>query len=372
METLRSGGAETMVRNLTRELAAAGVDVRIVSIYDDGLSAGERKALGVPVATAARGGRGDLGFFSRLVGLLRAQRPDVVHAHVHAGKFAGRAAALLAGVPSIVFTEHGEDLGGPLRAAANAVLHARTSRFITFSQAQRLQFSARERVPPEKVVVIPNGVRRPPAADRRALRAELGLPENAFVAFLPARMVPLKNHAAIIDALAELREGDQTWYVVFAGEGPLEPSLRARALAKGVGEAVRFLGFRNDAGALCAAMDVLVMASDIERMPVALGEAMRAGLPVVVAPWPGVEDFVRDGLTGVVAAAGTPHELARALVRVRGDDALRAAVVRGAHVFADEHFALERTVREHVDLYRALRDEHARTASGPARARLLR
>jgi glycosyltransferase involved in cell wall biosynthesis len=106
-------------------------------------------------------------------------------------------------------------------------------------------------------------------------------------------------------------------------------------------------------------MDVLLMASDIERMPVALGEAMRAGLPVVVAPWPGFEDFVRDGVTGVVAADGTPHELARALARLRGDAALRAAVVRGAQAFADEHFSLERTVREHVDLYRALRDERA-------------
>jgi len=101
-----------MVRALTAGLARAGIDARVISIYDDGLSVAERMALGVPLLTIGRRSRRDISFFPRLVAALRDWRPDIVHGHLSSGKYAGRAAAALAGVPVIVFTEHGDEARG--------------------------------------------------------------------------------------------------------------------------------------------------------------------------------------------------------------------------------------------------------------------
>ena len=88
VQTLKAGGAETLVRGLCAGLAEAGIAVTVVSIYPDDLSQSERAALGFPVVSLGRRGRSDFGFFPRLVATLRELAPDVVHAHLHAGKYA--------------------------------------------------------------------------------------------------------------------------------------------------------------------------------------------------------------------------------------------------------------------------------------------
>jgi len=353
VQHLKSGGAETFVRGLTSGLRRGGLDVRILSIYEDGLTASERADLGVPIVSLERRGRGDVAAFGRVVGALRALRPDVVHAHLHAGKYAGRIGSILAGVPSLVFTEHGDEAGGAVRAAVNRVLHARTTRFVVFSEHQRRAFAASEGVPLERVTVIPNGVATPPAAERADVRRELRIADDAFAAYLPARLSPQKNQSAALQAFAAAFESDPRARLVLAGTGRLEDALRAEAAALGLGERVSFLGFRDDAARLMRGMDAFLMPSLWERMPLALGEAMRAGLAVVTAPWDGHADFVRDGETGVVATDGSAEAFARALERVRDGD-VRARLAASARAFADEAFALETSVERHAALYAEL------------------
>jgi glycosyltransferase involved in cell wall biosynthesis len=88
-------------------------------------------------------------------------------------------------------------------------------------------------------------------------------------------------------------------------------------------------------------------------MPLALGEAMRAGLPVVTAPWDGYADFARDGETAVVAADGSVDAFATAFERARSA-ALRVSIAERARAFADRAFALETSVERHAALYAEL------------------
>jgi len=76
---LQEGGAETLVRGLCSRLPAEGIDVTIVSIYPTNLTPEQERALGVPVVSIGRKGRGDVGFFGRLVRTLRGLKPDIVH-----------------------------------------------------------------------------------------------------------------------------------------------------------------------------------------------------------------------------------------------------------------------------------------------------
>ncbi len=356
VQTLVAGGAETMIRTLCPGLAAAGIDVEIVSVYPSGLDAAQRAQLGVPVVDLGRRGRGDLRYFPTLVRALRDRRPDVVHAHLHTGQYAGRAAAVLAGVPAIVLTAHGDEPGGPVRALADRVLHARTARFIVFTAAQQRRFATEQHVPLERVVVIPNGVVAPPAsASRAAVRAQLAVPAGAFAVYCVGRLAPEKNQGAVLAALALVRDaGANDAHLVVAGDGPLAATLRAQASALGLDDRVHFLGRRDDAPQLAAAMDVYVQSSLRERMPLALGEAMLAGLPPVVTPWEGATDFVRDGETGFVAAGFGPEALAQALLRAYRDRDALARIALAASATARTTFDPAAMVRAHVALYESL------------------
>ena len=144
-----------------------GIDTSVVSVYASGLDTVSQRDLGVPLIDLRRRRRGDYGYFPALVSTLRELRPDIVHAHLHTGQYPGRIAALLAGVPSIVLTVHGHEPGGPIRWALDRVLHARTARFVVFTQNQRQRYAHEQRVPGERIAVIPNGAfARPPAARR--------------------------------------------------------------------------------------------------------------------------------------------------------------------------------------------------------------
>lgn len=354
VQHLKSGGAEALVRSLAKGLRDEGVDARFVSIYPDKLDEDERRELGVPLVTIGRRSRTDLGFFGRLRRELRAERADIVHAHLIAGKYAGRLAAILERVPSIVFTEHDDHRTGPIATAFSRLLDAKTQRFVTFSSEHKTRLARQSHIAPEKIVVIPNGVAEPPQGDRNAIREEIGLPRDAFALYAPARLVAQKNQQLALRALAALGGDRRHWYVVLAGAGELEDSLRALATDLGIAERVLFLGFRNDATRLLCAMDAFVMTSRDERMPLALGEAMRSGLPSVLTPWAGFDDFVTDGETGLVASDFTVEAFARALRRL-DDAAVRAAVAARGKAFADRRFDLGACLRSHVELYESLR-----------------
>ncbi|MDB5073723.1 MAG: glycosyltransferase [Candidatus Eremiobacteraeota bacterium] len=362
VQTLVAGGAESMVRTLCPGLAADGVDVQVVSVYPSGLDAAQRAAIRAPVHEIGRRGRTDLSYFPRLVRTLRTLRPDVVHAHLHTGQYAGRAAALMAGVPAIAMTVHGPEPGGPLRRGVDRVLHARTARFIVFTESQRRRYAAEHRVPLERIAVIPNGVvPRTAFASRAELRAQLGLPQDAFVFFNAARLAPEKNQRAAIDAMRAVRDaGFPDALLVIAGTGPLEAELHAHARDTGASEYVRFLGYRADVRELYPAMDAFLQPSHWERMPMALGEAMLAGLPPVMSPWEGWDDMVTGGESALVAAGFDAGALADAMLRaVRDRDAL-ARVAAAAKARACATFDVDAMIRTHAALYAALVRETAR------------
>jgi glycosyltransferase involved in cell wall biosynthesis len=356
MPNLIGGGAEAAVRTLCGELARSGVDVTLVSVYPSGLEPGEVAGLGVPLIDLGRQGRRDHSYFPKLVRTLRRSRPDVVHLHLHTGQYPGRVAAVLARAPAIVLTMHGDEPRSRVRWVADRVLHARTARFVVFTEAQRRRFAAEEGVPLERIAVIPNGVAAPAAiGSRDELRAVLGLPRDAFVLYTAGRLAPEKNQRVAIEALARLRAAGATdVHLAIAGDGALSGELHALASELGIGEYVHFLGFRRDAAALVRAMDLFVLPSLRERMPLALAEAMLAGVGVAIAPWTGYDDVVRDGETGFVATAFDADAFAAAVMRAYRDGDARAAAARRGEAAARTMFDAGAAAQAHVELYREL------------------
>ncbi len=168
-----------------------------------------------------------------------------------------------------------------------------------------------------------------------------------------ARLVPLKGHDHLVDALVTVVKQVPTAICLLVGDGPNEFSLRRKVIAKGIDRAVFFLGPRDDVPAILARTHVFVLPSLQEVTPFSISEAQLLGVPVVASAVGSVPDIVEDGHTGLLVPAGDPTALAQALVRVLKDDDLAQALGRNGSKAIESG----RTWAQHCTELLALYDE---------------
>jgi glycosyltransferase involved in cell wall biosynthesis len=174
---------------------------------------------------------------------------------------------------------------------------------------------------------IVNGVGPPPApASRNAVCTEWGLSPDRPLVVSVGRLVPQKNHALALQALAEVSEA----VLVVAGEGPLRDDLQRQAEVAGLAGRVVFAGARPDARALIGAADAVLLPSRWEGLPLVALEALAAGTPLVATDVRGLRELLTDGEDAVVVPPGDATAMASALRSVLFDPGLRARLRAGA------------------------------------------
>ncbi|WP_171114548.1 MULTISPECIES: glycosyltransferase [Streptomyces] len=200
---------------------------------------------------------------------------------------------------------------------------------------------------------------------RRAdqVRAEFGIPGDAFILAFVANFRAVKNHPMLLDAAEVVLRRRPDALFVLAGDGPLREQVLADIDRRGLGDRVRCLGRVRQAGRLVAASDVLVLASRYEALPVVVMEALASGVPVVATAVGGIPDVVRDGDNGLLVQPGSPRRLAEAILRAMRPD-VHAALAAGA--LADPSSVdVAATAAWFDDVYAALADG-ARKSHGTA------
>ena len=350
---LSTYGAENLVAQLAEKLAERNVEVCVLTVYDSPANEG-RNAFHGQIFSARRRSRWDLAFFPRMVAAIRAWRPTIVHTHVHNGKYWGRLAAIAAGVPHIVHTEHNSDFrAGALEKLSNRILHKASARIVTFSPAHANALASSERVAHEKIAIIANGIAPFEPGDRLRTRQHLGLTGSQKAVFTVGRLEPVKNQQLAIGALKYLPEALLARTKLFViGDGVDHGVLRRLARDAGVDERVIFLGYRNDVRALLEGADALLVTSLNEAMPLSVIEAIVAGVPIVSTPWHGVEAMVHDGI-GRVASGWSPPEVASALRSVLENAAATEGFDR-ARTMARSSYDIALTAQRHIELYEGL------------------
>jgi glycosyltransferase involved in cell wall biosynthesis len=291
-----------------------------------------------------------------LAGLMRRERVDVVNGHNPTGGLYAALAAQLAGRPVLVRTEHSFHTRGrhsrvyPMLERLTTPL---TDRVICVCEAVRASHTPRLG-PPGRFVVILNGI-APAAAPRprESVRSALGLTPDEPVVLTVGSLTVQKAQHVLIDALALSRGPLARGRLLIAGEGVRRAELESRAVERGVGARVTFLGPRLDVGDLLEACDVFALSSVREGLSVTLLEAMRAGRAAVATAVGGNAEAIEDGGTGRIVAPGDPAALAAALEETLGDPALAARWGRAAFERWRSRFTAERMVRETENLYLA-------------------
>lgn len=233
---------------------------------------------------------------------------DIVHCHTPIAAACTRIAccSIRRKKTKIIYTAHGFHFykGAPLQ---NWLLYYPiewicahwTDVLITINKEDYLLASKKMKTP--KIYYVPGvGIDsekfRNTSIDKKSKRAEIGVPENAFLLLSVGELNQNKNHETIIRALAMLNRRDI--HYVIAGTGLLKEHLLDVARKNGVLEQIHLLGFRHDVEELYKAADIFVHPSFREGLPVSIMEAMASGLPCIVSDIRGNKDLIEDKVGG--------------------------------------------------------------------------
>jgi glycosyltransferase involved in cell wall biosynthesis len=302
--------------------------------------------------------------------LLRRSSYDIVHTHTSKPGVVGRLAATLTGVPGILHTVHLFGFHEESNALATHV-YSRIERaaahwcdrIVTVSEYQR-DWALRLGIgTPDKVVAIPNGVpagRVASSRPRDLVRAGLGLTDEVAVLFT-GRLAEQKGFEYLLRALPLLGPDRARVRVLVAGDGPLLEPLTRLATHLGVGNEVRFLGFRSDVGNLLSAADLVVLPSLWEGLSVSVLEAMAAGRAVVTTNIGSNREVTRDGAVAALVPPKDPGALAAAVRRLVADPVLRQELGTAARREQRTRYTMSRMLRSYLDEYDGLLRRRAPT-----------
>jgi len=286
----------------------------------------------------------------KLLRLIWYYRPYIVHTHTAKAGAVGRVAARLARVPVVVHTFHGHTfhgywskLGSQLVITTEQGLGLLADRLITVSERVREDLIKYHIASPEKIVVIPLGLN----LARFAIAGRHPPPEPMIG--IVGRLVPIKNQALFVEMARVLIRDGYTGRFMVVGDGELRGELERQA--SDLGDRVIFTGWRRDLTEVYSQLSVVVNTSHNEGTPVALIEAMAAGVPVVATAVGGVPDLIRSGITGWLSPTNDVVALAEAVKLALNDN---GQVVAQAQSEVLERFSKERLINDVEQLYESL------------------
>jgi glycosyltransferase involved in cell wall biosynthesis len=354
-------GSENHLLLLLPALRERGFDVRFGMLHEGEPGAAELadrlEANGVVVDRLRLPWAGDPRTLARLVRIAGGARPDILHTHLVHADFHGLAAGRLARVPVLVSTKHGFNpfRSGRAFAAADRAVARLADVHIAISAGLARYLAASEGFDPASFEVVHYGIEAgaPPPPPP-------GEPRLAVV----GRLIPIKGHEVLLRALARAREQLPNLTLEIAGDGPLEPELRASVARLDLGAHVSFLGRVAPPAPVFERAEVVVVPSFGEGFGMVALEAMERGRAVVASEVGGLPEIVEDGRTGLLVPSGDAEALARAIVAVAGEPAHAAAMGAAGRERAYGHFSQERCTDRIEAIYGA-----ALAAAGARRRR---
>jgi glycosyltransferase involved in cell wall biosynthesis len=320
---------------------------------------------GTPVLELDRASALSLASWEPLVRLLRRERVDVLHAHKFGSNVWGSVLGRLTGVPVVLAHEHTWSFEGNLkrRLLDRYVVGRLATAVLAVSERDRQRMIEIERLPPAKVIHVPNGIPPLPEPSGRDVRAELGIPPSAPLVASISVLRRQKRLDVLVRAARRVHDQLPDARFLIVGDGPELAGLIALARELGLAEVVVFPGERTDVPDLLAACDVVASSSDFEGSPLALMEAIGAGRPVVATRVGGVAEIVRDGREGLLVAPGDDAALAESIVRLLRDPELRARMGASGREHQRAEFDIHVMVRRLETLYETLFARTARARS---------
>lgn len=266
------------------------------------------------------------GFISlpKLVRFIRNNKIDIIHAHGARVNLWGSIASILTGVP-IIATEHNIDLWRGRRHIFNMFdrLSAKVNKLRVGVSPAVCDMLKAHGIDNDKVVCINNGIdveRFNISIDVNAKKGELGIPTDARVIGTVGRLVEQKGHRYLLEAAKIVTKELPYTRFIIVGDGPLRGELEKQALGLGIKEKVIFTGQRGDIPELMKVMDMFVLPSITEGLPLVLLEAMAAKKPIVASAVGGIPNVIETDINGLLVPAQDITSLSDKIICLLKDD----------------------------------------------------
>lgn len=367
IDTTGPGGAETIFTQLaayTQELGCRSIAL----IRGPGWVEQELNRLGIETRIIDCKGSFNIRYLRRLVNIIRTEQIDLVQAHLLGSSLYASLAGILTRTP-VISTFHGHVDVSPnerFRLAKFLVVQLGSRHIISVTQQLAAMLKGISTVAARKVVTIPNGIDIHAFSQKgsRSIRQDLQVPSDAILIGCLGNVRRAKNYNLAIDTLKLIIQRGLNAKLVIAGDdsNQLAKEHRQYADSLDLSNHVIWLGFYKDTPAFLNSIDVFLLSSSSEGHPLALTQAMAAGVPIVSTEC-GVEEIVRHRETAMIADKGDANGLADYVIEVFRDSAFRAQITAAARAQAQETFSLEAMCRRYRTLYQSFLPDHDGTAN---------
>jgi len=357
-------GAEVQLAILLRSLARHE-DLEVSAILlNAGRLAHDLQGAGIRTNVILEGERNPLSIMKKLSDYFRRNKIEVLHTHKYKDNILGALASVCHDIPYRVRTVHGasEPFEGLQALKMNfyemldgVINRWAVDRLLAVSFALRDPLVARFGI--DKVTCIHNAIdvdQIRATRDPADLRKELGLDQHDFIIGTMGRLVPVKGLDVFLRAARILKDHGKTAKFIIAGDGPLRGLLQALSHQFGLEHEVLFLGHRNDSHDILGLMDLFVLPSLNEGIPLVLLEALALSRPVVATDVGGIPEVIEHGISGLLVRAGKEADLARGCLALIDDPVLAQRLGRAGRKRVEGAFSAEVMAENVANVYRTL------------------
>ena len=344
---LRTGGAEIMCEALTYELIKNNIEVIVISLYDCDTPITKRFIdAGVKVEFLGKKPGMDLSIIKKICKIFKREKPDVVHSHISAQKYA-MIAAWLSRVPLRVHTVHSvadKELSRVDRFLAK--IFYKRHNVVPVALSSRVQDTVTElyKLSPDKVPVIFNGINL-----SNCIKKESYDISNTVKILHIGSFSEVKNHKGLIDAFKIFHATVPNSKLSLIGHGVLFDEIKQYVCNCGLEDCVEFLGIQANVYPFINEADIFVLPSLYEGIPMTLIEAMGSGMPIVASNVGGIPDMLVNEESAILTEVDS-QAVADAFIRLSQDISLREKLGHNA-LACSENFSSEIMARKYIEIY---------------------
>lgn len=357
-------GAEVQLLALMKYLIRLPGFEWSVILFNEGKLADELRKLPVLFTVIPEKDHSPITIAYRLAKMFHQIGPDIVHTHKYKDSILGSIVARCMGVPHVVRVVHG--MPEPFRGLKNLKMAGYTlaDRFVTSRLIDRvvavssdIEKVLAQTYGADRVVCVHNGIDLEAVhvtMQRSEKRKEWQIDDTTVLIGTVGRLVPVKGHAILLEALRILRNLNQNVTLIFVGDGPLRGHLEAEVKRLGLKQSVRFAGHQEQSYDFINMMDIFVLPSLHEGIPMVLLEALALKRPIIASRVGGIPEVVSHGQSGMLVSPANADELAAGLRDMVQDRAKATAFGIAGRSQVEQEFNASIMANRTATMYRSL------------------
>ena len=344
VSTMKTGGLERQVLNLIT--ASPKSRTFLVCVQEGGYFADQLESLGYKVLVL--NGSSGIRKLVSLVSIIRRIQPHIIHCHNLLAFLYGKLASLCTLRGKTVISKHGEAFPDKSFSQKLALYFLKYTDVIVVSEAIRDKAMDSLNLNPRRITFIQNGIPVP------VLHDDNDRENKNIIIGTVGRLVVEKRYDLLISSIAELRAVKADIKLVIVGAGYEQEALKRQSEELNLQDVVEFTGEQHDVSRFLRSMDIFVLTSDTEGLPMAMLEAMGFGIPVLSTKVGAIGELFTDNENILLVERGNESEIVEGLSRLIEDGELRDRLGSAGRELVKAEYSVQKSLQLHEELYQKL------------------